>query len=354
MIFTGVLILFNLIRVCMKSNTKYVLDDKKIMTLFTQGGIKDISNISPLGNGEFNSVYAGDADGNSYALKIAPAEDAAILTYEKNMMEQEVFYYSQMQKAGIRVPEIYYSDFSCQIIDTPYFIMERLEGTQLDQTVLSDEQRREADSQLASMAASMHSIRGEKFGYRQNGLHDNWYRALKSMVENLIADCIQLGRTSSAARTLLGYIDRNKRILEKVECCLINFDIWPANILCKKREQEIELFWIDPERCLWGDRISDFVCLDFNRMSLGSKSEIISYYNAAADHKITGSREEEIRYSIMLAYLGVIMDVEKYARYSLLHFGYWRNVSVCSKIFRKSFSQLKCLSLTEGQNGRDT
>lgn len=328
----------------MRSNTKYVLDEDKIKALFEQGGIKSVTNVAHLGNGEFNSVYSGDAEGKSYALKIAPKNDKGILTYEKNMMEQEVFYYSQMQKAGIRVPEVYYSDFSCRIIDTPFFIMERLDGAQLNETVLSESQREEADKKLAAMAAALHSIKGEHFGYSQNGLHTTWYSALKSMVENLRQDCENLGKRSSSAVKLLGYIEKNKTILEKVESRLINFDIWPANILCQKSGNGVELAWIDPERCLWGDRIGDFVCLDFDHMSLELKSRIRSFYNAVADQQIPAGREEEIRYSLMLAYLGVIMDVEKYARYSLLHFGYWRNVYVCSKIFRTSFSRLRLLS----------
>ncbi len=49
--------------------------------------------------------------------------------------------------------------------------MDRLEGVHLDQAELSDVQRKEADEKLAAMAARMHAVKGEGFGYRQNGLH---------------------------------------------------------------------------------------------------------------------------------------------------------------------------------------
>ncbi len=52
--------------------------------------------------------------------------------------------------------------------------------------------------------------------------------------------------------------------------------------------------------------------------------------------------EERIRYALMLGYLGLIMEVEKYARYSLFHYGYWRNLAVCRMIcFRIASSSWK-------------
>lgn len=326
----------------MKSSTKYKLDEKIIITLFEKGGINDVTNISHLGNGEFNSVYAVDADGKDYAIKIAPIDNDSILTYEKNMMAQEVYYYSVMRdKAGIRVPKVYYSDFSCEIINTPFFIMERLKGTQIDEAELSKEQNQDADKKLTDMAAKLHSVKGEQFGYRQTGLHANWYLAIQAMVTNLVEDCRKLGKRSASAKKLLYFINLNKEILEQVESSLINFDIWPANIMCEKGESTVELAWIDPERCLWGDRIADFVCLDFENMSLDAKSRIRELYNQSSDQHIGKSSEEEIRYALMLAYLGIIMEVEKYARYSYFNFGYWRNVYVSRKIFKTCFKQLR-------------
>ncbi|MBF9017325.1 MULTISPECIES: phosphotransferase family protein [unclassified Oceanispirochaeta] len=329
----------------MKSNTKYELDNKTIVSLFEKAGIMGARDISHLGNGEFNSVYAADAEGKAYALKIAPIDNDGILSYEKNIMSQEVYYYTLMRdKAGIRVPEVYYSDFSCDIVATPFFIMERLQGTQIDQADLSDDQKKDAHKKLTAMAAQLHSVKGDQFGYRQTGLHDNWHLALHAMVTSLIEDCRNLGKNTRRAKKLLWFINLNREILEKVDCRLINFDIWPANIMCQKKEGAVDLAWIDPERCLWGDHIADFVCLDFNNMSLEHKTEMRALYNAVSDQPIGTSREEEIRYALMLGYLGVIMEVEKYARYSYFHFGYWRNVYVCSRIFRTCFKQLHGLT----------
>ena len=97
----------------MKSKTKYEVDPATIVGLFEKAGIEAAGNIAPLGDGEYNSVYAVDAGGVGYAIKIAPLDSALILTYEQDMMAQEVYYYGLMaDQAGIQVPEIYYADFS--------------------------------------------------------------------------------------------------------------------------------------------------------------------------------------------------------------------------------------------------
>lgn len=325
----------------MRSKTKPEIDPGTIIKLFEKADIPGASNIAPLGAGEYNSVYAVEAGGVAYAIKIAPQDPSKILTYERDMMAQEVYYYDLMaDQAHIRVPKIYHVDFSKKIIPCEYFIMERLPGVQIDQADLTDPQKKEVDEQLAAMVARMHAVKGDQFGYRQNGLHANWYQALQSMVTNLIADCQARGRKLKNGEKLLGYIHAHREVLEKVACALINFDIWPPNILCDPQDGALNLAWIDPERCLWGDRIADFVPLEFMNMSLDKKTTTLQAYNRASDQPIVVGDPERIRYAIMLGYLALIMEVEKYYRYSLLHYGYWRNLSVCKMIYDTCFKQL--------------
>jgi aminoglycoside phosphotransferase (APT) family kinase protein len=325
----------------MRSRTKLAVDHGTIVKLFENAGIAGAENIVPLGAGEFNSVYSVDAAGNRYAIKIAPKESAKILTYEKQMMAQEVYYYSLMAaQAKISVPEIYYSDFSKTEIPSEFFIMERLEGEQIDQAALSDQQREEVEKKLTGMVAKMHAVKGDRFGYLQNGLYDNWHLALQAIASNLIEDCKGLGKKTKRGQKLLTYINLNRQVLESVECSLINFDIWPPNIFCDWVDDTFNLSWIDPERCLWGDRVADFVCLDFMNMELDKKGTTIESYNQTSDEPIVVGDEEKIRFAIMLGYLGLIMEVEKYARYTIFHYGYWRNVMASRMLFSNCFAQL--------------
>jgi aminoglycoside phosphotransferase (APT) family kinase protein len=325
----------------MRSKTKPAIDPDTIGKLFENFDITGVTNIAPLGAGEYNSVYAVSAGSKAYVIKIAPQDPSVILTYERDMMAQEVYYYGLMaNQAKIRVPKIYHVDFTRTVIPSEYFIMERLPGKQMDQVELTEDQKAKVEAELAVMVARMHSVKGDQFGYRQNGLHQNWHLALQSMVENLIADCKALGKRTRKGEKLLEYIDIHRQTLEQVDSALINFDIWPPNIICDRHDGAVNLAWIDPERCLWGDRIADFVPLDFMNMSLDKKTTTFQAYNRTADQPIVVGDGERIRYAIMLGYLALIMEVEKYARYSLLHYGYWRNLSVCKMIYDSCFKQL--------------
>ena len=329
----------------MRSKSKYRIKSEQIDSLFAEANIFNTSNISILGNGEFNSIYAVDADKKAYVIKIAPPNLTGTLTYENEMIKQEVFFYSLIhEKTNIQVPAIFFSDFTCMNIPSGFFIMERLSGTQINKLKLTLEEKASVTAKLAEMVAQIHSIKGEKYGYRQNGLFDNWYLALSSMVNNLIMDCRRFNRSTRNGELLLHYIQQNQLLLEKVESCLVNFDIWPPNIFCTKENGELKLTLIDLERCFWGDRISDFVCLDFMNLSLDHKQKAIELYNKKSDSPLIVTDNERIRYAIMLGYLGLIMEVEKYARYTPFHFGWWRNVAVSKLLFRKSFSQLEKLS----------
>ena len=328
----------------MKSKTKYEVTEQKVKELFNMAEIYNIESIESLGDGEFNTVYSVQADGDEYVIKIAPIDSNRILTYEKNMMEQEVYFYSLMKEdAQIKVPKVYYWDFSRSIIPAHYFIMEKLDGKQLNKAELTDKQKAEAAKKLTAMAGRMHSVKGEKFGYRQNGLHNDWYSALKSMTENLIKDCKRLGKKTKKGAMLLSYIDKNKEILKKVESSLINFDIWPPNIFVKSENDELNLSWIDPERCMWGDRIADFVCFDFMNMNIEAKQQVLKDYNKSTDNPINIGSDEKVRFALMLGYLGLIMEVEKHARYSVFNLGYWRNVIVSKMLFKNAFRQLERL-----------
>ena len=101
-----------------KSKTKYEATLEEIKELFSFHKIGNVKSIAPLGNGEFNSAYKVMLDdGKSFALKIAPTEGATVLTYEKNMMESEVFWYKKMhENTDILCPKVYVADFSKSII----------------------------------------------------------------------------------------------------------------------------------------------------------------------------------------------------------------------------------------------
>ena len=124
----------SLVEESMRSRTKYDIDGDTITRLFAKAGFDGAQNISPQGAGEYNSVYSVDAAGKAFAIKIAPQESARIITYEQQMMEQEFDYCALIaNQIRIKVPEIYYSEFSRSEIPSDHFLMARIEGQQLYQ-----------------------------------------------------------------------------------------------------------------------------------------------------------------------------------------------------------------------------
>ncbi len=326
----------------MISRTKYKLAPDEVKALFAQNGIAGVTGVAPLGAGEYNAVFSATGpDQKEYAVKIAPPSTAAVMTLERDMMAAEMFWYQKIREhTSIRVPEVYVTDFAKEKLPADYFIMEKLNGTQLDQTEFTGAEKAESALILAKMAAKVHTIKNDRFGYVQNGLQDTWYLAIRAMVSAVLADCKRVHRRTLRGEKLLRLIDKNKAVLEKAECCMVNFDLWPPNVMCSRENGEIHYAWLDPERSFWGDRICDFVCLE-TMLPLEKKTASLDAYNAAAEKPVLATGDERIRYAVGLGYLALIMEAEKYFRYTPFHYGWWRNVGASSVFFKQAFSILE-------------
>lgn len=324
----------------MISKTKFVIDDSTIKKIFNKHGIDDIKEITALGDGEYNAVFEIKAD-KSYVLKLAPDSSTAVLTYEKDMMNSELFWYSQIRdNTNIRVPEVYFTDFSKEIIPTEYFIMEKLDGVMRNNAGLDSDTLKES---TAAMLAQIHRIKNDKFGYIQNQLYDNWYDALCAMIKNLLEDAKRIGKKSKKGEKLLNYAEKYKDILMNTESSMVNYDLWDGNVICRKdKNGNTQFCWIDPERSFWGDRLFDFICVDNNPLfSLKAKQKTIDIYNRTAEKPIVINRENEIRYAFAQGLIALIQEVEKYYRYTPRHFGWWRNVSSYTVTYKAAFKVLK-------------
>jgi len=325
----------------MVSRTKYKIDNQAIGALFRAAGLGEATEIIPMSAGEYNAVFSVTAGGKGYAIKIAPAEDnAAVMTCEKGMMAAEVFWYKMIREhTSIAIPEIYTVDFERRRIPTDYFIMEKMPGLPLDKMSLSKTEKQAAAAQMAKMAAQIHSIKNDRFGSVQGELYDDWHQAIRAMVQTMLDNCARKGKKSKRGGQLLAYIDRHKDVLQQAECCMVNSDLWPPNIICKRENGGVHYAWIDVERSCWGDRIVDFVSLEM-MAPLAEKKATLAAYNAVAEQPVLATEEEKIRYAVAQAYLGLAMETEKYFRYSLRHLGWWRNVIASKWLFGKAFGVL--------------
>ena len=324
----------------MKSRSKTEVTFALASEMMKKAGLGTAVSIEPLGAGEFNTVLAVTTnDGNAYALKVAPSEDADVQLYEKGMMRSEVHFYSLMREhTDISVPDVLYADFSHELLPADWFVMTLIKGRHP-----SGEKGEEATAlaeELARMAASMHKVKGEGFGYIQRGLRPSWHEAVRAMTEDLLRDAEKKGVRSRRGEKLLRLIDKHAGTLNKAECRMVNYDIWMPNIIVQETTEGKMFWWIDPERSFWGDPVADFVCLEFFK-PFRKKTLSAQAYNERADVPVTLSREEEIRWGVMMAYMGLLQEVEKHYRYTPLMFGWWRNVISSALVYRAGFKALK-------------
>ncbi len=325
----------------MISKTKYPITNTRIVELFKKAGFTIIGNIRPLGDGEYNSVYSVNADGKEYAIKIAPAPDCEVLTYENNMMQAEIYWYKQIsEKTSVAAPEIIYSDFSRELIGTDWFIMEKINGKALRHCKLKGDEKTESDNAIIDMLVEMHSVKGDKFGYPEGEQFDNWYSALKSIINNLIADCAKKGYKCKRGEKMLKALERHKAVFESVDCTMVNFDLHTGNVIYDPDNSKGKYWIVDLERGFWGDKIFDFVCFDtMNPME--KKTATLKYYNSTAKDKIIVDNGVKLRYAMAQALMALIMETEKYYRYTTHHFGWWRNVLVSTYLYINAFKVLE-------------
>ncbi|MBN1776890.1 MAG: aminoglycoside phosphotransferase family protein [Clostridiales bacterium] len=317
------------------------MSEKEIKKLCRSAGFVKIENIHPLGAGEFNAVYAFDAGGEAYALKAAPAEATPVMTYEKNMMRSELFWYEQLRThTDVGIPEIVYTDISRSLLPSDYFIMRRIPGKQMNETQFTPGEKEAAAALLPQIAAKMHRIEHNGFGYPQNRLFDTWVQALHAMAEAMVKDAEAVGQSCENGEKTLRYIRKHAAVLDRVPCRMVNFDLWEANIICERTPDGFRHVMIDPERGYWGDPVMDFICFEFGK-PLKEKKASLRIYNQLAEQPITIGRGKEIRFAFAQAYLGVIMEVERYYRYVPGDEGWTRNDRVCKLLFDGAFSCLE-------------
>lgn len=325
----------------MISRTKPELTHTQVQDMFDSACLGKVKSFNKLGDGEYNAVYDVVTDMGNYVLKVSPLDKTGILTYEQDMMRGEVFWYAQIRThTNVKVPYVHYKDFSHTVFPSDYFIMEKMEGVQLNKADLTDDEKIWCTQEIARIISKFHKVQNNEFGYIQNQLYDNWYLALRNMTLNLINDTKRANRKTRRGNKLLKYIDQYKSLLEKVPCSMVNLDMWYGNILCEKKNNRINLIVIDPERTVWGDAIFDFVNLEFENI-LDKKTLSLNAYNETAKIKINCTNEEMIRFAFGIGYLALIQEAEKYYRYTPHHFGWWRNVFSCKFLYKNAFKILR-------------
>jgi fructosamine-3-kinase len=188
-----------------------------------------------------------------FVLRIAPPDNVPKLFYEKNMMHSEpLLHKSVLENTKVPVPKIYYHDFSRELIDRDYLIMEYLPGKN------SNFSHRE----LGKYVRQIHDIKGKFFGYPERNLKrmENWRKTFIYYSRLIFDDCLNAGSITKEEYSFFNKIyDENKATIEDKEPSLLHLDLWSSNILSQKGKITGIL---DFDRGMFGDVELEFAVLD--------------------------------------------------------------------------------------------
>lgn len=226
--------------------------DGKIAAIFDKAGL-DVRNHSPITDGHYNDSFFVESSQGEYVLRIAPADDIPKLFYEVDMMKSEPGIHTVVREnTDIPVPAVVFHDFSRDLIDRDYLIMEFLPG----------EKGFFRDEELGEYVRQLHGIEGGECGYPERAAPtgDNWRELFYRYAELIFGDCCGCGIISEQERDyFLSIYAKYKDIIPSEPRSLLHLDLWTQNILTENGKISGIL---DFDRGLYGDPELEFAVLD--------------------------------------------------------------------------------------------
>ncbi len=218
----------------------------------------ELQSCKELTEGYFNVAYEVTlSNGKTVILKVAPADGVRVMTYEKNIMCAEVQAMEKIREHdGIPAPKMLGYDNSHTICKSPYFFMEKLDGSSLNEikNSLSQEQLNDIYTETGRICREINNIVCPCFGYPgQAGFQGtDWYTVFRKMLEAGISDARQGSvDLKIPVDELLWYLERDKDVfIEVAEPRLVHWDLWDGNIFVSDGRITGLIDW---ERCIWGD-----------------------------------------------------------------------------------------------------
>jgi fructosamine-3-kinase len=225
---------------------------EKIKAIFDKAGL-DVRDHSPITDGHYNDSFFVDSSQGKFVLRIAPADDIPKLFYEVDMMKSEPGIHSIVREnTDIPVPAVVFHDFSRELIDRDYLIMEFLQG----------KKGFFRDKELGEYVKQLHRIEGGECGYpdRAAPTGGNWRELFYRYAELIFEDCLSCRIISEEEKDyFLSVYDRYKDIIPADSRSLLHLDLWTQNILTENGKISGIL---DFDRGLYGDPELEFAVLD--------------------------------------------------------------------------------------------
>lgn len=215
-----------------------------------------------LGHGWFNVAYKITlGDGTDVVLKVAPPSGVEVMTYEQDMMRNELAALELIQeKTAVPVPHVDFADTTGELVEAAWFFMQFIEGENLGieshEGRLSEENRASYMWQLGKLNRELNQFVGPWFGPLRGPGFGTWREAFGSMIEDVLTDgerrFVDIGFDYAAVREVIA---ASIPALDAVtEPRFIEWDLWDSNVMI--RDGRIASI-IDHERAFYGDPLME-------------------------------------------------------------------------------------------------
>lgn len=266
--------------------------------------------VTELGHGWFNVAYRlGLRDGRDVVMKIAPPSDIAVMTYEHEMMRNELAAIALVHEhTVVPVPRIDYVDLTHELCDADWFTMPCIDGDNFGILVehheVSESDAVALNEQLGAANRELNEIVGAHFGPLRGRGYATWREAFTRMIEDVLQNGeragVDLGWPYDTVREVIReYEDELDAVTEPR---FVEWDLWSSNVMV--RDGSIAAI-IDHERAFYGDPLIEagFVCIDLPMF--GDATAFMRGYGQGA---LTDSeRRRRLLYTL---YLILIMAIE--------------------------------------------
>ncbi|HUW19148.1 MAG TPA: aminoglycoside phosphotransferase family protein [Sedimentisphaerales bacterium] len=209
--------------------------------------------VRPVGAGHYNDSYYVDSEKGKFVLRIAPPDSVPKLFYEIDMMKSEVGIHRLVrERTDLPVPQIVHYDFSRDVIDRDYLVMEYLEGG----SGFFDE------SQLGRYVKQLHAVKSDEYGYPERAVPvgKSWPDVFCTYVELILRDCLSCGVIDKNEYDhFMSIYGKYRHVIADVTASLLHLDLWSQNILTQNGRISAIL---DFDRGLYGDPELEFAVLD--------------------------------------------------------------------------------------------
>lgn len=304
----------------MESLTKYRQNEETIRRMvqkfFPETTMKKYRELT---EGYFNAAYEITlADHREVILKIAPRQDMRVMTYEKNIMYSEVSAIDLAGKnPGIPVPKILGYDPGRTVCESPYFFMEKLEGSSLHaiRDTLTKEEIGKIYEEAGRIGARINQISCPCFGYpgQREYQGQEWDQVFEKMLHAAVRDA-RAGEVDMKIQLdpLWEAYEKDRAFFQEVtEAKLVHWDCWDGNIFVKNGRITGIIDW---ERCIWGDPLLEVGFREYDKN--------LSYQKGYGKTSFTRQEEKRILWYDVYLFLLVSLECE-YRKYDTMEMYGW-------------------------------